>query len=92
MIHAVADLSWSGRGRDHLCAASRVERGADKGKFARLVSACCAAGKQRMMKDLTPASADDLPPLGELIVYDPFWWYPLALCPGRRSACGHGRF
>jgi len=25
---------------------------------------------------LTPASADDLPPLGELIVDDPFWRYP----------------
>jgi hypothetical protein len=27
---------------------------------------------------LTPASADDLPPLGELIVDDPFWRYPAA--------------
>ncbi len=29
-----------------------------------------------MMGALTPASADDLPPLGELIVDDPFWRYP----------------
>jgi hypothetical protein len=28
------------------------------------------------MEGLTPASADDLPPLGELIVDDPFWQYP----------------
>jgi hypothetical protein len=28
------------------------------------------------MDALTPASADDLPPLGELIVEDPFWAYP----------------
>jgi hypothetical protein len=29
-----------------------------------------------MMGALTPASADDLPPLGELLVDDPFWQYP----------------
>lgn len=29
------------------------------------------------MESLTPASADDLPPLGELIVDDPFWRYPV---------------
>ena len=28
------------------------------------------------MDGLTPASADDLPPLGELLVDDPFWQYP----------------
>ena len=28
------------------------------------------------MEPLTPASADDLPPLGELIVDDPFWRFP----------------
>jgi hypothetical protein len=28
------------------------------------------------MEGLTPASADDLPPLGELLVDDPFWQYP----------------
>jgi hypothetical protein len=28
------------------------------------------------MEALTPASADDLPPLGELVVDDPFWRYP----------------
>jgi hypothetical protein len=32
--------------------------------------------KARSMDALTPASADDLPPLGELIVDDPFWAYP----------------
>jgi len=31
---------------------------------------------QSLMEGLTPASADDLPPLGELIVDDPFWQYP----------------
>lgn len=31
------------------------------------------------MEALTPASADDLPPLGELIVDDPFWRYPPAM-------------
>ncbi|MBV9208846.1 MAG: hypothetical protein JO037_26335, partial [Actinobacteria bacterium] len=28
------------------------------------------------MEALTPASADDLPPLGELVADDPFWKYP----------------
>lgn len=28
------------------------------------------------MDALTPASADDLPPLGELVTDDPFWRYP----------------
>jgi hypothetical protein len=31
------------------------------------------------MDALTPASADDLPPLGELVVDDPFWPYPAAV-------------
>jgi hypothetical protein len=31
---------------------------------------------QSLMGGLTPASADDLPPLGELLVDDPFWPYP----------------
>ena len=31
------------------------------------------------MEPLTPASADDLPPLGELVVDDPFWRYPAGL-------------
>jgi hypothetical protein len=31
---------------------------------------------QSPMEGLTPASADDLPPLGELVVDDPFWQYP----------------
>jgi hypothetical protein len=31
------------------------------------------------MEALTPASADDLPPLGELIVDDPFWRHPSAM-------------
>jgi hypothetical protein len=31
---------------------------------------------QSLMEGLTPASADDLPPLGELLVDDPFWPYP----------------
>jgi hypothetical protein len=31
------------------------------------------------MEALTPASADDLPPLGELIADDPFWRYPAAM-------------
>ena len=29
-----------------------------------------------LMEGLTPASADDLPQLGELLVDDPFWQYP----------------
>src|SRR5260370_17264475 len=32
--------------------------------------------RQSPMEGLTPASADDLPPLGELLVNDPFWQYP----------------
>ena len=28
------------------------------------------------MEALTPASADDLPPLGEMVADDPFWRYP----------------
>ena len=31
---------------------------------------------QSPMEGLTPASADDHPPLGELLVDDPFWQYP----------------
>src|SRR5207302_9440862 len=31
---------------------------------------------QSSMEGLTPASADDLPPLGELLVDNPFWQYP----------------
>jgi hypothetical protein len=31
---------------------------------------------QSPMEGLTPASADDLPPLGELLAVDPFWQYP----------------
>src|SRR5258708_6430119 len=31
---------------------------------------------QSLMEGLTPASADDLPPLGELLFDDPFWQYP----------------
>src|SRR5712671_5720176 len=29
-----------------------------------------------LMEGLTPASAEGLPPLGELLVDDPFWQYP----------------
>jgi hypothetical protein len=35
--------------------------------------------RRTQMEALTPASADDLPPLGELIVDDPFWRYPSAM-------------
>src|SRR5260370_42522185 len=31
---------------------------------------------QSSMEGLTPAAAADLPPLGELLVDDPFWQYP----------------
>jgi hypothetical protein len=37
------------------------------------------------MDALTPASADDLPRLGDLVVDDPFWRYP-AGGPGREGA------
>ena len=37
------------------------------------------------MEGLTPASAADLPPLGELLVDDPFWQYPA------REGAGHLR-
>src|SRR6516162_8910638 len=36
------------------------------------------------MEALTPASADDLPLLGEVIADDPFWQYP-AGTPGREG-------
>jgi hypothetical protein len=36
------------------------------------------------MEALTPASADDLPPLGELVADEPFWRYP-AGGPGREG-------
>src|SRR5260370_26091633 len=44
-------------------------------------SACGSAGRNRTMEILTPASADDLSPPGEMIAEDPFWWHnpaPLA--------------
>jgi hypothetical protein len=44
---------------------------------------------QSPMEGLTPASADDLPPLGGLLVDDPFWQYP-AWGPAREGA-GHVR-
>jgi hypothetical protein len=39
---------------------------------------CHAGGRvsQSLMGGLTPASAADLPPLGGLLVDDPFWQYP----------------
>jgi hypothetical protein len=40
------------------------------------------------MEGLTPASADDLPPLGELIVDDPFWSYPAGVA---RTGVAHLR-
>jgi hypothetical protein len=36
----------------------------------------CRAWEDRAMEALTPASADDLPPIGELVADDPFWHYP----------------
>src|SRR5215831_2315213 len=44
---------------------------------------------QSPMEGLTPASADDLPPLGELLVDDPFWRYPA--CGLAREGVGHLR-
>jgi hypothetical protein len=41
------------------------------------------------MEGLTPASAADLPPLGELLVDDPFWQYPAWGQP--REGAGHVR-
>jgi len=38
------------------------------------------------MEALTPASADDLPPLGDLIADDPFWRYPLDTIAGQGVA------
>lgn len=38
------------------------------------------------MEALTPASPSDLPPLGELIVDDPFWRYPSAAVSGEGVA------
>jgi hypothetical protein len=34
-------------------------------------------GKNRAMDGLTPASADDLPHLGDLVADEPFWRYPV---------------
>jgi hypothetical protein len=36
----------------------------------------CRAWEDRVMEALTPASADDLPPIGKLVADDPFWPYP----------------
>lgn len=41
------------------------------------------------MEPLTPASADGLPPLGELIVDDPFWRFPAGGAAG--EGAGHLR-
>ena len=44
------------------------------------------------MDALTPASADDLPPLGELVADDPFWRYPAWGLGGKASGtCASGR-
>ena len=53
-----------------------VELDDDKGNIAWLVSGCSAAGKARVVETLTPASADDLPPLAELVADEQFWRYP----------------
>ena len=44
---------------------------------------------QPSMEGLTPASAADLPPLGELLVDDPFWQYPARGLA--REGAGHVR-
>jgi hypothetical protein len=41
-------------------------------------------GKNRAMDGLTPASADDLPHLGDLVADEPFWRYPVG-GPGREG-------
>jgi len=41
------------------------------------------------MEALTPASPDSLPPLGELIVGEPFWRYPIG--PDDREGVAHLR-
>jgi len=49
----------------------------------------CPACENRAMEGLTPASADDLPPLGELVVDDPFWRFPAGGVA--REGAGHLR-
>jgi hypothetical protein len=56
-----------------------------KASWPRLVSARYADRKDRTMEALTPASADGLPPLGELAADEPFWRYPSG-APGREGA------
>jgi hypothetical protein len=53
-----------------------IEHEHDKRQLAQPVSDRCADGKDGTVEALTPASADDLPPLGELVADDPFWQYP----------------
>ena len=74
------------RPRTILTHPARIEHGYEKGKRARLVSARCAAGKDGMMEALTPASADGLPPLGELVADVPFWRYPSGAAAGEGVA------
>jgi hypothetical protein len=65
---------------------ARIEHENEKDKIARPVSALYTAGKYQVMEALTPASADDLPPLGELVADVPFWRYPSAALAGEGIA------
>jgi hypothetical protein len=53
-----------------------IKHGHEKAKLPQPVSASCSTGNDGAMEALTPASADDLPPLGALVADEPFWRYP----------------
>jgi hypothetical protein len=52
---------------------ARIELLCDKSNLAVLVSVLLACWKGTG-EILTPASPDSLPPIGELIAGEPFWW------------------
>jgi hypothetical protein len=74
-----AEMFWSGHQYSSCLVRYRIDTARSPGNgatYAGQVQQGKIAGKGRAMEALTPASADDLPPLGELVADDLFWRYP----------------
>ncbi|HEU5386311.1 MAG TPA: hypothetical protein VFV73_10455 [Streptosporangiaceae bacterium] len=74
-----AEMFWSGHQYSSCLVRYRIDTARSPGNgatYAGQVQQGKIAGKDPAMEALTPASADDLPPLGELVADDLFWRYP----------------
>jgi hypothetical protein len=89
-----AEMFWSGHQYSSCLVRYRIDTARSPGNGARYagqVRQGKIAGKDWAMEALTPAAADDLPPLGELVADDLFWRYPAGAWPGKvlpACACG----